>query len=81
MHSLRNKTIFRNVRQARLSLRYFNKLSTPHPAFWRGFTTQFEQYFGKPGKSNHMISDVVGDVGACLQMAPFSYGFRGVWEF
>ena len=30
---------------------------------------------GNPGNPNHMISDVFGDVEACLQMVPFSWCF------
>ena len=31
---------------------------------------------GEQGNPNHMISDVVDDIEACLKMAPFSWCFR-----
>lgn len=50
---------------------------TPDHTFWSRFiTTQFRAIFWETwGNPSHMISDVVGDVEACLQMVPFSWCF------
>ena len=52
---------------------------TPGHALWHRFTTQFRATSGKTWENpDHMISDVVDDTDACLQMAQFSLSFSVV---
>ena len=52
------------------------KLFTPDCAFWCRYTaTQLNNILEKTGNLDHMVHDVVGDVEASLQMAPFSWYF------